>query len=530
MVKREWLPSSKLHPCFLCGNQSGWCSTSATDDDTIVCKNITIAPTGWKKLKDTTDGGGVFKPLKSEERLQILRPESTKTESDTQYQPTNHQTRDRVYRRLMMKNGHLSSTYRSDLKRRGLSDLQIDSAIDRGWFANWQRGISCDFHSDIENIAGINPKTNLTCSCDGLFIPAIKDGWIVGGQIYPQSHVERKLGKLVNVPDDLGKYIWLSSSKHGGVNAHCFDTGENPLFLREHSDTQLEEVENLNLCEGALKSAVAALKFEQRGSLDPFVGAAGGWFSEQDLYQCLTRYPNLKTVTLYPDAGSSHNPSILGHYHRATALIGTVTGGKVKALVAWWGQHTKDDRDVDELTTEDLDNLIIEAWENSIMGDATSIAVPASVNKRPHFASSIEDGLVKVSFEKNKDGEDIEIREYIGNHLTAVAYINNPDRDGAALHLEFKTIRGDIYSWTMPRVSSNVFDEKQTHLHVGRRISIDGTPFWLEGGILFRQSTPDTQRTSCTDSANIEAPSSCWIGSDCADRSVPKSTDDCNIL
>lgn len=54
-----------------------------------------------------------------------------------------------------------------------------------------------------------------------------------------------------------------------------------------------------------------------------------------------------------------------------------------------------------------------------------------------------------MSFEKNPDGEDIEIREYIGNHLTAVAYINNPERDGAALHLEFKTIRGDIYSWAI---------------------------------------------------------------------------------
>jgi uncharacterized protein (DUF927 family) len=451
MIKREWLPSSKLHPCFLCGNQSGWCSASATDDDTIVCKNTTTAPDSWKKLKDTTDGGGVFKPLNGEERPQTSRPKSTKTESDNQYQPTNHQTRDRVYRRLMMKNGYLSSAYRSELKRRGLSDEQIDSAIDRGWFANWQRGINSDFHSDTENIAGIDPKTNRTCSCDGLFITAIKDGWIVGGQIYPQPHVERKLGRSVNVPDDLGKYIWLSSSKHGGVNAHCFDTGENPLFWREHPEIQLEGVENLNQCEGALKSAVAALKFEERGQLDPWVGAAGGWFSENELRQCLNRYPNLKTVTLYPDAGSSHNPSILGHYHRATALIGTATGGKVKVLLAWWGQHTKEDRDVDELTTEDLDNLIIEAWENSIMGDATSTTIPESIDKRPHFTSSIEDGLVKVSFEKNKDGEDIKIREYIGNHLTAVAYINNLDRNGAALHLEFKTIRADIHHWTMPR-------------------------------------------------------------------------------
>jgi uncharacterized protein (DUF927 family) len=451
MAKCEWLPSSKLHPCFLCGNLSGWCSSSVADNDTITCKNTTTAPDGWQKLKDTNDGGGVFKPTNGENRAFVDRQEPQPTQPGKQYQPIDHQSRDRVYRRLMMKNGYLSTTYRSELKRRGLSDEQIEAAIERGWFSNWQRGINSDFHSDTENIAGINPNTDLTCGCDGLFLAAIKDGWIVGGQIYPRPHIDRKLGNPVHVPDDLGKYIWLSSSKHGGVNAHCFDTGENPLFWREHPEIQLEAVENLNLCEGALKSAIASLKFEERGQLDPWVGAAGGWFSEGELRQCLDRYPHLKTVTLYPDAGSTHNPSILGHYHRAIALIGTATGGKVKVLLAWWGQHTKEERDVDELTPEDLDNLTIEAWENSIMGEATSIPIPAEVNKRPHFTTSSENGLVKVSFDQNKDGEDIEIHEYIGNHLTAVAYINNLDRDGAALHLEFKTIRGDIHRWTMPR-------------------------------------------------------------------------------
>jgi len=63
------------------------------------------------------------------------------------------------------------------------------------------------------------------------------------------------------------------------------------------------------------------------------------------------------------------------------------------------------------------------------------------------FASSIEHGLDLVTM--SEDGE--EQRESIGNHLHAIAYVNNPEQDGAALLLEFQTIRGGIRRWTIPR-------------------------------------------------------------------------------
>ncbi len=58
-----------------------------------------------------------------------------------------------------------------------------------------------------------------------------------------------------------------------------------------------------------------------------------------------------------------------------------------------------------------------------------------------------------MSFEKDKKGRLIESEEWIGNHLNAIAYVNNLDRDGAALHLEFKTIEGDLRYWTMLRAN-----------------------------------------------------------------------------
>jgi putative DNA primase/helicase len=64
------------------------------------------------------------------------------------------------------------------------------------------------------------------------------------------------------------------------------------------------------------------------------------------------------------------------------------------------------------------------------------------VAKNVHFTSSIENGLVKVTNMSS---------EYIGNHLTAIACIDNPDEDGAALLLEFKTFKSTIRRWTMLR-------------------------------------------------------------------------------
>jgi putative DNA primase/helicase len=64
------------------------------------------------------------------------------------------------------------------------------------------------------------------------------------------------------------------------------------------------------------------------------------------------------------------------------------------------------------------------------------------VPKNARFISSIEDGLLKVTSMSS---------EYIGNHLTAIACIDNPEEDGAALLLEFKTFKGTIRRWTMLR-------------------------------------------------------------------------------
>ncbi len=454
----EWIPTKKKSPCAFCSNTSGWCSVS-NDTHFITCKNTNDAPSGWRKIKDTIDGGGVFRTLESISH-NATRPPKDKPPEKPRYLPVDHATRDKVYRGLIKENGELEAIYRAALRNRGLSDKLINDGIDRTWFANWRKAAHTDWISETHNIPGIAPLRDKgrAAGITGLFLPAIKNDLIVGGQIQPKEHIDRQLGSEEPIPDGLGKYLWLSSAKHNGANSHTFDTDENPLFPRENPQTTHEMVGNLNFCEGALKSAVAALKFEERGDWKTFLGASGGQFSPNELQHHLDKYPNLESVTIWPDAGDVMNLGVLARWRRTAGLIRKIRPA-VEVLVAWWGQATKTDNDVDELTTADIDRITIKPWKYSLLAEESATAESSEAtgaekpeeNNKPHFSSSIEDGLLKVSWKKDDQGNWEKSREYIGSHLQAIARVNNPNGDSAALQLEFKSTNGKICNWTMAR-------------------------------------------------------------------------------
>jgi putative DNA primase/helicase len=71
---------------------------------------------------------------------------------------------------------------------------------------------------------------------------------------------------------------------------------------------------------------------------------------------------------------------------------------------------------------------------------------------RPHFWSTPEKGLVWESFESDPEtGKTKRTTTKVGNHLRAIAYVDSPEADNAALLLEFKTFRGAIRRLTLPR-------------------------------------------------------------------------------
>jgi putative DNA primase/helicase len=66
--------------------------------------------------------------------------------------------------------------------------------------------------------------------------------------------------------------------------------------------------------------------------------------------------------------------------------------------------------------------------------------------KNSRFTSSIERGLEKVAKEDGKESS-----ASIGNHLEAIAYLDNPEGTGAAILLEFKTVRNQVRKLSISR-------------------------------------------------------------------------------
>jgi hypothetical protein len=206
---------------------------------------------------------------------------------------------------------------RADLERRGLSAAAIAS------FASvepWQQ-LS-------EPVSDRTPGSNgekLLTKYSGYLVPARDvNGCITGFQIR-----NRAMG------DGNPKYPWLSTSSRPAN----LQNGELPLTYAPCADSSV-----LNLCEGILKPAVSA---EIHSA--PFIGAAGGNFasSPEQLHQCIsTLLP--RTIALCPDAGALSNRQVM---HQYSLLAKLVAGLGYELKVRWWGQVTKANGDVDEIST-----------------------------------------------------------------------------------------------------------------------------------------------------------------------------------
>ncbi|MBD1903790.1 hypothetical protein NDI44_22405 [Trichocoleus sp. DQ-A3] len=238
--------------------------------------------------------------------------------------------RDREIRRLLGQL-QLSPEHRENLRQRGLSDEQIQAGMFRSVY-QWQK-----LETPVSyRLAGISiDGRSLTNPQAGLLCPAWNaKGQIVGWQL-----------RLDNA-DNGGKYRWPTSASQkrpNGATAHLTN-GELPLTCCRPAG---EPRKGIGLVEGILKPQITA---QLSGQIT--IGAAGGNFAsspstlEAYLVQLEPEIVEAPPLILYPDAGAIANKNVMRQYRQTHALL-EKWGYELR--VAWWGQVSKKDLDIDEL-------------------------------------------------------------------------------------------------------------------------------------------------------------------------------------
>ncbi|WP_156805109.1 hypothetical protein [Synechococcus sp. PCC 6312] len=235
--------------------------------------------------------------------------------------------RDRLYRKLPG-HGQLTQRHHQELSKRRITPEMLDFAVKQGWLQTWNRGTKVNFPCD--NLPGVlNGKT---LGADGIAIAALSpNGHISGYQISPDNK-------------SYGKYKWLSSASKGGPGPQL-SNGNLPLAIWRHPDHSGPV--KIILTEGFLKSLLTALQYWfERGETNVVVigTASSGLF--KGLREVLTEF-EVEGITLCPDSGSLWNNNLLKNYRDAKEQCRNYNFN-----LAWWGQVTKGDGDIDEIRTE----------------------------------------------------------------------------------------------------------------------------------------------------------------------------------
>ena len=329
--------TNRANDCPVCGDIRGKCRT--TDDGGqafVLCMTNGDAKlfdsiNGYKCVKAGSKNWATFTPdsaapqSTAEERQQ--RRAQREAEEKAIYQAglsiaERHSNYSQIATQLP-----LHPDDRADLERRGLSAAAIASFASVEPWQQLSEPVS-------DRTPGSNGKKLLT-KYSGYLVPArdVK-GCITGFQIRNRAMGEGN-----------PKYPWLSTSSRPAN----LQNGELPIAYAPGEGSVL------NLCEGILKPAVAA---EIHSA--PFIGAAGGNFasSPEQLQQCIsTLLP--RTIALCPDAGAVENRQVI---HQYSLLAKLVAGLGYELKVRWWGQVTKANGDVDEISTGQFKASTLISW------------------------------------------------------------------------------------------------------------------------------------------------------------------------
>ncbi|MDJ0719672.1 MAG: hypothetical protein QNJ54_36515, partial [Prochloraceae cyanobacterium] len=162
----------------------------------------------------------------------------------------------------------------------------------------------------------------------------------------------------LNNPTKGQKYVWLAGErKRANRPTSHLPSGELPIALYlPNSSIRGNKVyiNTIGLAEGiGFKPQIAS----QRLGI-PFIGASGGNFagSKKLLKEYLDFLGCNKTtqIVLFADAGAVNNRSVVHVYKKTIDLL---ESWGYQVLIAWWGQVSKEDGDIDEIPTEKLEKI-----------------------------------------------------------------------------------------------------------------------------------------------------------------------------
>jgi len=245
---------SNHHGCKIQANNCVFCLRGMGQHD---------APRGYRFLKLLRNGmGGLFVPDDGHDNSNeaerapwrqeqnIKRRRSDLELASRQAKLLSIEDRSTQYR-LVNRKLTLIARHRKLLLERGLTAASINFAFELGAIATWNPGQR--IIGILSDLAGVNPINRTLAGVDGIAIYALDpDGKITGAQVKTDSGTP-------------GKYIWLSSQRQGG-NGPQMPNGELPLFCWKHADAT--QISLVILCEGALKSALAAQLLWRMGLTD----------------------------------------------------------------------------------------------------------------------------------------------------------------------------------------------------------------------------------------------------------------------
>ena len=326
-------PTNRHNPCPVCGDISGDCRT--TDQDLVLChshidKYQDPNHPDYQQLKPSKCGTwGVFRVRTNEdfdrEKWEREKAERER-ERDRYREAISHATlsvgsKDKDIRAIL---GQLTLTDadRDRLHRRGFTDAQINK-IGYVSVKQWQ-----PIQGNIRY--GVNRRGNLNNPCDGILCPIRnRKGQLIALRLHNHGHKE----------NGLPKYLSFKGSN--------LKSGEFPIA-----------VYGQNLASGVV-GITEGLEFKPaRASYRlgiPVIGHNGTTFASSPLQTIETlRGLGASIVRLYPDGGVVGNPGLVAQYQKAIALYQS-WGYLVE--IAWWGQVTKGNTDIDEITQGKIDSI-----------------------------------------------------------------------------------------------------------------------------------------------------------------------------